>query len=65
MSILPRDIGNVIPKGANSLLRRVVDKVNALLDIALEVLVAGLEELLLLLVRFADNIDSLLGAVRL
>lgn len=45
-----------------SLLRRVVDKVNALLDVALEVLVAGLEELLLLVVRLADHINGVLSA---
>jgi hypothetical protein len=38
-----------------------VDKVNALLDVALEVLVAGLEELLLLVVRLADSINGVLS----
>lgn len=41
---------------------RVVDKVDALLDVAREVLVGDLEELLLLVVGLADDVDGLLGA---
>ena len=50
---------------AYSLLRRVVGEVNALLDIALEVLVGHLEELLLLVVGLADHVNGLLGATSL
>lgn len=50
-------------KGVYSLLRRVADELNALLNVALKVLVAGLEELLLGVVRLGDDVDGLLGTV--
>jgi len=43
------------------LLRRVLDKLDALLDVALETLVAGLEQLLFVLVGVLDDINGLLG----
>jgi hypothetical protein len=46
-------------------LLRLLNKVNTLLDVALKVLVAGLKELLLLVVCLADNINGLLGTVGL
>lgn len=43
----------------------VVDKVNALLNVALEILVASFQELLLLVIGLADNVDGLLSTARL
>jgi hypothetical protein len=45
----------------DSLGRRVRDELDALGDVTTEALVAGLEELLLLLVGAANDVDSLLG----
>lgn len=45
--------------------RRVLDELNTLGDVALEAVVAGLKQLLLVVVRAADNVDGLLGTVRL
>lgn len=49
--------------GVHSLLRGVANEFNALLDVALKVLVASLEELLLGVVGLGDNVDGLLGTV--
>lgn len=47
---------------AVSLLRgRVLDKFDALGDVALEAVIASLEELLLVVVGAADDVDSLLS----
>jgi hypothetical protein len=48
-----------------SLGRRVLDELDALADVTLQAVVAGLEKLLLLVVGAADNIDSLFGTVGL
>jgi hypothetical protein len=48
-----------------SLGRRVLDELDALADVTLQAIVAGLKKLLLLVVGAADNIDSLLGTVGL
>jgi hypothetical protein len=48
-----------------SLLGRVVGKVDALLDVALETRNRGLEQLLLLVGDVAEDVDGLLGAVGL
>jgi hypothetical protein len=58
MSILS---GKGRDRWVNSLLRRVVDEVDTLLDVTLEVLVAGLKELLLVFVGLADHVDGLLS----
>lgn len=42
------------------LLRRVLSKLNTLGDVALEAIVAGLEQLLLVLVGAADDVNRLL-----
>jgi hypothetical protein len=47
----------------DSLGGRVVDKLDALGDVTLEAIVACLEELLLVVICAADNVDGLLGAV--
>lgn len=49
--------------GGYSLLRRVVDKVDALLDVALESTKTRLQKLLLLLSDVANRVNSLLGTV--
>lgn len=41
------------------LLGWVLDELDALLDIAMEAIVAGLEKLLLVVVRGADDVDGL------
>lgn len=51
--------------GGYLLLGRVVDKGNALLDVALEALDGGLEERLLLVSNAVKNIDGLLSTVGL
>ena len=47
------------------LLGRLVGKVDALLDVALQLLVGDLEELLLCIVGFADDVNHLLGTAGL
>jgi hypothetical protein len=47
------------------LLGRLVRKLNTLRDVALQVLVAGLEKLLLVVVGLADNVNGLLSTVGL
>lgn len=47
--------------GDSLLGRRGVGEVNALRDVVLESLIGGLKELLLVVVRLADNIDGLLN----
>lgn len=47
----------------HSLSGRVGDELDALADVALQAVVAGLEKLLLLVVGAADNVDGLLGTV--
>ena len=49
----------------DSLRRGVLDELDTLGDVALEALVAGLEQLLLVVVCAADNVDRLLGTVGL
>ena len=46
-----------------SLSGRVRDEFDALADVALQAIVAGLEKLLLLVIGAADNVDGLLGTV--
>ena len=50
---------------ANLLGRGVLDELNALGDVALEAVVGGLEQLLLVVVSTADNVNRLLGTVGL
>lgn len=45
----------------DSLLGRAVDEIDTLLDVALEVLVAGLKEGLLVVVGLADHVDGILS----
>ena len=55
-------IGNVTAcHGSHSLLGRVLDEINSLLDVALEILVGDLEKLLLLVVGLGHDIDDLLS----
>lgn len=51
--------------GDGRLLRRVLDEVDALFDVALEALGAGGEELLLLVGDAVEDVDGVLGTVGL
>jgi hypothetical protein len=59
--------GRGVRKGirGSSLLRWVVSKVNALLDVAFQALNASLEQSLLVFINAREHIDCLLGTARL
>lgn len=52
--------------GSDALLgRRILDEINALLDVALQTLGACLEQLLLVIVRLTEDVDRFLSAIGL